>query len=67
MRWLLLPLLILAAFLAEAGKKVFPAELPIPRPRPAIEECSHPGNHPAPGQQLTPDQACPSEIGRAHV
>ena len=36
------------------------ADIPLPRPRPAPEQCVSPEARPSPGQVMTPDHACPS-------
>jgi hypothetical protein len=36
------------------------ADIPVPKSRPRVEECVHPGNKPAAGQQIQPDPSCPS-------
>lgn len=39
---------------------ILAADLPIPKPRPPVEECVSPDTHPSRRQQITSDATCPS-------
>jgi hypothetical protein len=64
-------LAILLVFLFGMAKNIFAADLavprarpvsavPLPKSKPALEDCLKAGNEPSPGQFLMPDQTCPT-------
>ena len=62
--WLLMGVVLCAGlFLAAVVLVVVDAhgaDLPLPKPRPAPEQCVSPEARPSPGQVITPDPACPT-------